>query len=651
MLHVRRIFFLAFVAVAVSANAASAQNFNQAIVFGDSSVDSGAYRGLASPGGGAAYNALWAAAVAAGAGKPTSSPGLMNSEALAALFGLTAAPATQPGIPGEGGTNFATSGARSDQVNGSGSGLFNAAVPMTTQINNYLAAVNGRANPNALYLISGGGNDVAFALDQTRSVAQFPIFPVGSAEADAYLVSQAQVLAGAIVRLKVAGARYILVPDLNFSFPMGGGAGNAANRADRLLYSQTLWWSLAAAGVNFIPADFNAVRLAIAANPSSFGFEFIDTATGHTACTQPAGITSAWALLCSTNPGAPSTLATPNADQTRLFADDQHLSTAGQKIQADYYYSLIVAPSQISFLAENAVKLRSRSILAMQNQIGVSQQSARGPLGVNVWATGDTSHLSMDNYWHFPGDPATPLSLLAGLDYRIDRSLIVGGAVSTGTQRSTFSTTGDFTQDEVAVSLYAAYARGALWGDVVGTYGRLDYTVNRNVPIGITLQFNNGRTSGNNWSLATEGGYKFTAGPLTHGPVAGIALQRADVNDFVETGGFTSLGFGSQVRDSMISALGYRATLDLGALRPFAQVVWNHELADTDREVRAWLTTIAAPSYTMPAVDLGKDWGTASLGTTLKLGGGFTALGAVTTEFAQHDVRSYGGQLGINIAF
>ena len=93
---------------------ASAQNFNQAIVFGDSSVDSGAYRGLASPGGNAGYNALWPTAVATGAGKPTSSPGLMNSEALAAFFGLTATPATQPSIPGVlGGTDYATSGARS----------------------------------------------------------------------------------------------------------------------------------------------------------------------------------------------------------------------------------------------------------------------------------------------------------------------------------------------------------------------------------------------------------------------------------------------------------------------------------------------------------------------------------------------------------
>ena len=642
---------LTVIAATVSVGPAAAQNFNQAIVFGDSSVDSGAYKGLVSPGGGAAFNALWASAVAAGAGKPTSSPGLMNSEALAAFFGLTANPATQPGIPGAGGTNYATSGARSDLVNGPGSGLFNAAVPMTTQIDNYLASVSGRANSSALYLISGGGNDVAFALDQTRSAAQFPIFPVGSTAADAYLVSQAQALAGGILQLKNAGAQYIIVPDLNVSFPMGGGAGNAATRDDRLLYTQTLWSSLAASGVNFIPADFDAVRVAIAANPAAFGFQFVDTAAGHTACTQPAGITSAWALLCSSNPGAPSTLAAPNADQTRLFADDQHLSTAGQKIQADYYYGLIVAPSQISFLAENAVKIRSRSILDIQRQIDISRASGWGPLGFNAWVTGDVSHLALDNYQGFPNDPATPLALLAGLSFRVDRNLIVGGAISTGTQRSSFSTVGNFTQDEIAASLYLSYTQGPLWGDIVGTYGHLDYSVDRIVPIGITLQNNSGNTNGSNWSVAAEGGYKFVAGALTHGPIFGIALQRVNVDDFVETGSFTSLAFGSQTRDSLISALGYRATLNWGAFRPFAQVTWNHELADTDRDVRAALTTIVAPSYTMPAVDLGKDWGSASVGTTWKLGRGITAMGALNADFGQRDARYYGGQVGLNVTF
>src|SRR5215813_2105711 len=65
---------------------ASSQTFNQFVGFGDSSIDSGYYRALASPGSSAIYNSYWAAAVAAGAGKPTTSPGAMNSEALAALF-------------------------------------------------------------------------------------------------------------------------------------------------------------------------------------------------------------------------------------------------------------------------------------------------------------------------------------------------------------------------------------------------------------------------------------------------------------------------------------------------------------------------------------------------------------------------------------
>jgi phospholipase/lecithinase/hemolysin len=54
----------------------AAQQFSQFVVFGDSTVDSGFYRTFTNPGGGGFSNAQWAAAVAAGAGKPTTSPGL-----------------------------------------------------------------------------------------------------------------------------------------------------------------------------------------------------------------------------------------------------------------------------------------------------------------------------------------------------------------------------------------------------------------------------------------------------------------------------------------------------------------------------------------------------------------------------------------------
>jgi hypothetical protein len=50
----------------------------------------------------------------------------------------------------------------------------------------------------------------------------------------------------------------------------------------------------------------------------------------------------------------------------------------------------------------------------------------------------------------------------------------------------------------------------------------------------------------------------------------------------------------------------------------FAQVVWNHELADTERNISAFLTSSSyAPGYSMPGVELGKDWGTATVGTSM----------------------------------
>ena len=166
------------------------QNYNQFIGFGDSTIDSGFYKILSSPGGGATFNSLWTSGVAHGAGKPTSSPGLMSSEALASYFGLTAIPANEPG-----GTNFATSGAKEVTINSTATGGFQAAIPVVTQIANYLAANGGRANGNALYLISSGGNDVSFATGGTGT-GPFPASP------SAYLIGAANSLAASLATLQ-----------------------------------------------------------------------------------------------------------------------------------------------------------------------------------------------------------------------------------------------------------------------------------------------------------------------------------------------------------------------------------------------------------------------------------------------------------------
>jgi outer membrane lipase/esterase len=445
-------------------------------------------------------------------------------------------------------------------------------------------------------------------------------------------------------------------------------------RQDRLLYSQTLWSSLAASGVNFIPADYNAMQLAITSNPAMFGFQFVDT--NHPACTQPTGIASAWALLCSSNPAAPSHLVTPDADQTHLFADDQHLSTAGQKILADYEYSLIVAPSEISFLAEIPVKTRAAMVDSIFNQIAISQRQRRTGT-FNVWVTGDVASLAVNSgVQGFPSDPGTPAAVTGGIDYAVANGLLVGAAVSYGHTTQGFDLGGNFKQSEIAGSLYGAYDVGPYWGRVIGSYGDLSYDVNRVVPIGITMQSNTGRTKGHNTSLAAEFGYDFVtsigsgagaaglpvkaaelAWPrLTHGPVVGMVLQHVTVNGFTEAdafssiGGFTALSFAEQTRNSAVSELGYQASIDWGRWRPFAKVVWNHELASTDRSVTATLTSTVGPSYSMPAAVLGKDWGTATIGTTATFAPGVTGYTTFTGQIAQQNVVTYGGQVGLNVA-
>jgi outer membrane lipase/esterase len=140
-------------------------------------------------------------------------------------------------------------------------------------------------------------------------------------------------------------------------------------------------------------------------------------------------------------------------------------------------------------------------------------------------------------------------------------------------------------------------------------------------------------------------------GHFTHGPLAGMTLQQVHIDEFTESGSFTSLGFGSQTRDSAIGDVGYQMSFDAGPWRPFAKATWDHEFASRDRTVTAWLTTTVAPSYFMPAVAIGTDWGSATAGTTLKMASNVTGLVALTSSFARQNLTTYGGELGVNVAF
>jgi len=631
---------LALAALGVPA-AAGAGGLDQFIGFGDSSMDSGYFRytstggspGLGGPGSAAALNGQIAATVATGGSGAFLGPGVVDTVQLAARFGLTALPVTIPG-----GTNYANGSAQTVSTTAGDNylrGLYTN-VPIVTEMSNYLAATHGSANPNALYMISFGGNDLTWLNTQ----APPGLSPLG------YLQSLATSLTTGIASLQAAGARTIIVLNVYaYARLVGpGGSLTAANAVwvnEAAAYSTDVWSGLRAAGVSFIPADVEGLLRFVSRNPTQFGFTPATELASSPAC---GGIS---ALVC-----APSQLVSPNAERTYMWSDGAHLSTAGQAIESDYLYNLITAPSAISLLAESPVWGGLARAATIQGQLDQSGQT-RGPSGINVWTSAGAGHLSLGNAPTFPTASGTPFGGTLGVDYLTPFGMIAGAAISVGDQAQNFSSGGHFTQLDEGLSIYAAYRTGPMWGNAVLSYDLLQDHIARQVPLGIFTDRNNGDTSGHDLALALRGGWDFRMGPITTGPVAGVVLQQVGVSGFSEssTTGFTALSFGGQTRNSAISQLGWRGAVDIGDWRPFAEVNWNHEWAGGNRTITASLISIAAPSYTSAAVPVASNWASAALGVSYRVNARTSLRGAASAMFVNPQVGSYGGAVSMNVGF
>jgi phospholipase/lecithinase/hemolysin len=335
--------------------------FDRLWVFGDSTVDTGWYNFR--PSGESQFDQYLSTYNLARPrntprtyemGKPTSSPGPVSVEVLARLLGTDVLPADEviplqalplpadlaaprtpdlivelpPGLrPLFTGTNYATGGARNQNVNPPGIGLFPGAVPTETQIANYLH--DHQADGQALYLVSSGGNDVAFALSAAAD-------PATAADPTAYLTGAADSLAATIATLQQRGARYIIVTDLPESF------GTADQRTWRHFYNTELMSKLTALGVSFAWGDMNNVRQQIVANPSLFGITHTTNSLGDRACTDPVetlGINSSWAYLCSPISPVSQPISATFAEQA-LFSDNEHWATGGHTVLGSYYLCL-----------------------------------------------------------------------------------------------------------------------------------------------------------------------------------------------------------------------------------------------------------------------------------------------------------------------
>ncbi len=642
MPNVLRLLLLAALLALVAPRPADAAGaFNQFVGLGDSTLDSGYFRYTST--GIASIDSQLASAIANGASGGFSGPGVMTTTMLAGRFGLSAETVSA------GGTNFANGSAYTSLLSASAGGAGAAGqlpgnVSTTQQIANYLLSAGGTANPHALYVVSSGNNDISFV--QNQGAAWIAANP-------AYLNGVAAEFTASVASLQAAGARTVIVPNSFYTTVLTGSGGvipasNIDVYARTTAYGATKWSYLTAAGVRYIPADLDSLFRFAATNPMLFGF----TPSSVLAANAPSPVS---ALVTSWSDITPVQL------QTYLFIDGKHLTTAGQQIEADYEASLLTAPSLMSLLAELPIQGGLARTSVIQGQIDLTGQH-RGPAGVNLWIGGGVGALTLRNFSGFPDVAGTPFTGSAGLDYQLPCGLIVGAAFTAGTQTQQFSMGGGhFDQNDQTFSLYSAYQAGPVWGNVVASYGLVQDKIARDVALGLFTDANSATTTGTSLGLALRAGGDLRLGPVITGPVAGLVLQQVRIRGFAESGtsgaatggnGVTALSFGQQIRDSAISQLGWRAAVEAGDWRPFAEAKWNHELVDqTNRKVKAALTTTTAQPYSMAAAPVKADWATASLGTSYKINERVMVRGAASATAFDAQTVSYGGDLGLSVSF
>lgn len=583
---------------------ASAQEFTNVISFGDSLTDAGNVG-----------NVDGNPATLPGSSF-TTNPDSVYAQIVAAAFGFNQTYSTA------GGSNYAFGGACVRANSGTFTcGLSPGSFSITTQLTTYLGANGGAADPNALYTMWGGANDIftyaALTADPDGPGPLTP--PLSSAQAQQATGLSALTMAGLVGTLQNAGANYIVVfnlPDLGLTPAAAAQGPTAAAGLQGLgfVYNETLDGAIATLGDGIIPINVYGLFNEIVADPGTYGF---------TNVTQPACGVLSGSLACGPagDPNYPFHYAA-GTDQTWLFADGVHPTGAAHAMLASIVYSTIVAPGQVSLATDAPLAayddhggtINTHIFQARGGEVGDTEFFANLQYGKQDRnATSNTMSAESD-----------VITASAGLDYRMSETFSVGAAVSVSNSDGDFANGGGVDSTEGMASVFAVWNIGGAYIDAVATVGRAGIDIERDIVLGPTVRTESGSTDALHYGFELGGGYVFESGSIKHGPFVSATWQRIEQDGYEEdTNTSSSMWFGDVHRESLVGRIGYQlagsAKLGENYVRPYLRVAYASENGDNETTVQAGSTSLNG-HFTMAGIGPGDSWYEGEAGVAIGFG-------------------------------
>lgn len=577
--------------------------YSSFIVFGDSLNDAGQF---ADPGGPAGATQRYTNRVGPtykdGSGEVRS---LNSTQILGGKLGFsadqtaasTSATRASEGLPD--GNNWAVGGYRTDQILDS--------ITTTSDTGDrsrpgYLVGTNFRADPNALYYLSGGGNDFlqgrVISLDQANAAAD-------------RLVNSAQVLSQ-------AGARYIMVwllPDIGLTPAVNGSPLQAFTSQLSAQFNTELVRQLQTVNAEIIPLNIPLLLKESFANPAQFGLATDQNLTAT--CFSGSG--------CTENARYGINSATP--DPTKLIYNDSvHPTEAGQRLIADYAYSLLAAPWEVTLLPEMA----QGTLRAHQDELRSQWQADwENWQGVGQWraiVAGGGQHQDFDTQRSGASADGNGYNLNIGGSYRLNEAWRVG--VAAGFYRQNLeagNNDSDYKLNTYLGTAFAQYQQNRWWADAAATAGHLDYSnLKRKFDLGVNERGEKGDTSGDVLAFSARVGYDIAqqaSSPWHLSPFVSADYARVKVDGYSEDGAdSTALTFDDQKRTSRRLGIGLQGKYQITPqTQVFGEVAHEREYEDDTQKLTMALNSLPDNRYTLEGYTPQTNLNRLNLGVSHKL--------------------------------
>ena len=558
---------------------AQAQDFTAVISFGDSLTDAGN--------------------VALVDGNPftppgssfTTNPDSVYAELVAQAFGFSGTNSLS------GGTNYAFGGAcvRANSVTFT-CGLSPGSFSLTSQLTGYLAANNGVADPNALYTMWGGANDI---FTYAGLVGGGIITPT---QAQQLTGLSALTMSGLVGTLQNAGANTIVVfnlPDLG-STPYAAAIGQqTAFRGLTFAYNSTLNDAIGQLGDGIIPINTFALFNEVLADPAAFGF----TNTTGTACGTLSG-----SLACGPA-GDPTYFYhwAAGTDTSFLFADGVHPTGGAHRLLANVVLATIEAPGQVSMAGELPLQVYNNHANFVNTNIFASARDGRSKGESTVYGQIQYGRHDFDATTNTAPFDSNVVTVTLGADVRASDNFTFGGAVSFGGTRGD-SYGSDIDAKEVLASVFGVAHWGMGYISLMATGGTGSLDIERSIDFIASTRTEHGDTNERHFAGELAGGLAFGGDNLRHGPFLSWTQQRVQVQGYEEDSlDSTAMWFDGFTRNSSVGRIGYQIQGHAGSFRPFGHVAYAKEHEDDVVLVQAGSNTLNG-HFTLPGYYSAEDW-------------------------------------------